>query len=381
MKTTLGRSIVLLMGALLLYLQAEDFSYAITANKHNVYLKEPVRISIDLNQTNPDTILLFRFQVNPSKAYDVVQLQAKHDDTFHHLKHHNLYEVFPLRTGDINVTFTLVKRVTDIDKVRYFSSGDRDDFKKLETTDTLVTLPPVQLHVNPLPKNVQLVGDFTLQYSINTHTPQAFSPVSWKVTLKGKGYPPLIQTLLPKSSRYKSFTEKPYIQTISTPQGLIHTVTYLYALSAQKSYTLPEITLKAFSPSTHKAYSLHIPKQHFDVQPIDKTTLIDKDNMPPPHHNDWSWLASSLKYLFIFFAGYFTAYTLRWKRKKRHTHTHPVIEKIKEAKTEKMLLQVLISYDEGKPFKELIKKLEDVLYGETKTTLKTLKKEALEKIK
>ena len=381
MKTIPGRYALLLIGSLLLFLHAEEFTYAISTDKHDVYLKEPVLLSVDLNQTNPDTILLFHFQVNPDKAYKTVQLQAKHDDTFHHLKHHNLYEIFPLRTGDINVTFTLVKRVTDIDKVRYFSSGDRDDFKKLETSDSLIALPPVQLHVKPLPKDVRLVGDFTLDYTIDTHTPKAFSPVSWKITLKGDGYTPLIKDLMPQSSDYKSFTEKPLVKTVSTPQGTTNSVTYLFALSAQKSYTVPAITLKAFSPTSHKSYLLSIPQQHFEVQSVDKTSLVDKVDSPAPRHTDWSWLTAFLKYLFIFFAGYFTAYLLRWRRKKVQKYADPLTEKIKNSETEKMLLQVLMSHKEVKHFTEVIEKLEASLYGSTRTPLKTLKKEALEKIK
>ncbi|MBA1420780.1 MAG: BatD family protein [Epsilonproteobacteria bacterium] len=381
MKTTLGRVTLLLMGFFFLLLHAEDFNYTIAVNKQDVYLKEPVLLSVDLNQTNPDTILLFHFQINPSKDYKIVQLQAKYDDTFHHLKHHNLYEIFPLHTGDINVTFSLVKRVTDIDKVRYFSSGDRDDFKKLETSDSLISLPAVELHVKPLPKEVKLVGDFTLDYTIDSHTVKAFSPVSWKVTLKGKGYPPLIKDLIPTSPDYKTFTEKPLVNTISTPEGMINRVSYLFALSAQKSYTLPTITIKAFSPTTHKTYMLNIPKQHFEVQSVDKTTLVDSYDSPAPRHIDWSWLLTAFKYLFVFFVGYFTAYALRWKRKNVQKNDHPLVEKIDEANTEKKLLQVLMSHEEGKHFATVIEKLEASLYGENKTPLKTLKKEALKKIK
>jgi len=275
----------------------------------------------------------------------------------------------------------LVKRVTDIDKVRYFSSGDRDDFKKLETTDSLISLPAVELHVKPLPKEVKLVGDFTLDYTIDSHTVKAFSPVSWKMTLKGKGYTPLIENLIPTSSDYKIFTEKPHVKTISTPQGMMNTVTYLFALSAQKSYTLPAITLKAFSPTTHKTYLLNIPQQHFEVQSIDKTTLVDTYDSPASRHIDWSWLLTTFTYLFVFFVGYFTAYALRWKRKKVQKDIHPLLEKIKEANTEKKLLQVLMSHEEGKHFATVIEKLEASLYGKSKTPLKTLKKEALEKIK
>jgi hypothetical protein len=380
MKHTLGRRFILCILFISSFLYAEDFSYNITANKHNVYEKEPILLTVDFNQTNPNTILLFRFQVNPDARYKVIQLQAKHDDAFHHVKHHHLYELFPLETGDINITFSLVKRVTDEAKVRYFSSGDRDDFKKLETTDALITLPSVQLHVKALPKDVKLIGDFKLDYSIDKHTLDAFTPVSWKIHIKGEGYPPLIDNIIPLSSQYKSFTEKPLVKKIPTSKGIINDVTYLFALSAKKSYTLPSIKIKAFSPSTHQPYFLEIPTQHFDVKDVSASSLVDKTDSPAPRKLDWEWTLTLLRYLLVFSAGYFTALALRWRRKEVHKQTHPLVEKIEEAKTEKILLQVLMSHEEGKSFTEVIEKLEASLYSETKTPLKTLKKEALKEV-
>jgi len=381
MKHALGRSLILCILLISSCLYAEDFSYSITANKHNVYEKEPILLTVDFNQTNPNTILLFRFQVNPDARYKVIQLQAKHDDSFHHVTHHNLYEIFPLETGDINITFSLVKRVTDEAKVRYFSSGDRDDFKKLETTDALITLPPVQLHVKALPNDIKLIGEFKLDYSIDKHILNAFTPVSWTIHIKGEGYPPIIDNLIPPSSEYKSFTEKPLIKKIPTSKGIINDVTYLFALSAKKSYTLPSIKIKAFSTSTHQLYFLEIPTQHFDVKDVSASSLVDKTDSPAPRKLDWEWTLTLLRYLLVFSAGYFTALALRWRRKEVHKQTHPLVEKIEEAKTEKILLQVLMSHEEGKGFTNVIEKLEASLYGETKTTLKTLKKEVLKEVK
>lgn len=381
MKHTLGRSLILCILLIFTFLYAEDFTYNITANKHNVYEKEPILLSVDFTQTNPNIILLFRFQVNPDAHYKVVQLQAKHDDAFHHVRHHNLYEIFPLTTGDINITFSLVKRVTNEAKVRYFSSGDRDDFKKLETTDALITLPAVQLHVKALPKDVKLIGDFKLDYSIDKHSVNAFAPVSWKIHIKGEGYPPLIDNIIPSSSAYKVFTEKPQVKTMSTPEGIINDVTYLFALSAKKSYTLPSIRLKAFSPSTHQPYFLEIPTQHFEVKDVNVSSLVDKTDSPKPRKTDWSWALTLLRYLLVFSAGFLTALALRWRRKEIRKQAHPLVEKIEEARTEKMLLQVLMSHEEGKGFTDVIERLEASLYGNTKTPLKTLKKDALKEVK
>jgi hypothetical protein len=154
-KQNRGSVMLLLLILLWIPLFAEDFSYTITPSKSDPYLKEPVLLHVDLNQTNPQRVLLFQFNVNPSDAYTVRMLSAHHDDTLHHASIQNTYELYPLRTGDINITFSLIKRVTNEEKVRYFSSGDRDDFKKLETEDFPIVIPPLQLHVKPLPKETQ----------------------------------------------------------------------------------------------------------------------------------------------------------------------------------------------------------------------------------
>ena len=380
MKHVLGKFTLFLL-AMASLLHAEDFSYTIQANKHTVYEKESILLSVDFNQTNPDTILLFRFQVNPSVRYKAIQLQAKHDDTFHHVKHHNLYEIFPLTTGDVNITFSLTKRVTDEAKVRYFSSGDRDDFKKLETTDSLVNLPPVQLHVNALPKDVKLIGDFTWDYDIQTHQAEAFSPISWKLHIKGRGYMPDIKNIIPRSSKYKIFTEKPRIHKIATPQGTLNDVTYLFALSAKKSYTLAPIKLKAFNPQTQQTYFLEIPSQDFKIKSIELKSLVDKDNIPTPKTMSWRWAKDIFQYLLVFIAGFLTALGLRWRKKETQKIKAPLTNKIKEATSAKKLLQILISNHESKHFTSTIEKLESSLYGNTNTSLKALKKEILEKIK
>lgn len=374
-KHTLGKLMLFfLLGACML--SAEDFTYTITPSKQEAYLHEPLLLTVDFNQSNPDVVLLFQFAIKKDKSYVVKPLFAKHDDTLHHTKHHNVYVIYPLQTGDINISFSFTKRVTNDEKVRYFSSGDRDDFKKLNTTDFPLSLPPIALRIKALPSGTQIVGEYTLDYHIDTHHTKANSPISMQVTLKGKGYSPRLSHIIPKSPNYTLFSETPEIQTFSTKKGFVTTAKYLFALSAQKSFTLPAITLPAFDPKTQQSYTLEIPKQDFTIEAVDKSTLVDKTDNPAPLHTDLSWLKKLLTYLVIFAAGYLSATVIKWQRKQSLKKVHPLAEKIHRARDSKALLQILMAQDSHR-FASCISHLEKALYQNGKINLSKVKEEAI----
>ena len=377
MKRSLGKWFVLLLLTHLLC--AEDFTAHIKADNHTPYVKEAVLLSVDFNQTNPEPVLLFQFQVLPSKAYRINQIYAHHDDTLHHTQHHNLYEIYPLRPGDINVTFRLVKRVTNDEKVRYFASGDRDDFKKLDTTDHLIPLPPLTLHVNPLPKATQLVGDFKLDYSLKTKQAKAYEPIPMKVTITGNGYPPVLSQIIKPNKAFTLFTEKPITHIRHSQKGTHSTVTYPMAISAAHSFIFPETTLQAFNPKTERSYKLTIPAEPITITPVDKSTLVDKVDNPKPLTVNWQWLYTLLGYLSAFIAGFATAWLIKQQRKKTRMQTHPLKAKIEACTDEKALLALLMAQGD-KRFESVIGKLEASLYGGQKQTLKQLKQEAKEQL-
>ena len=381
MKHSLGKRFCSLVILLLLsaVLSAEDFTAHIETDNHTPYVKEAVLLSVDFNQTNPLPVLLFQFKVLPSKAYRIHQIYARHDDTLHHTHHHNLYEIYPLRAGDINITFSLVKRVTNDEKVRYFASGDRDDFKKLDTTDYPVSLPPVQLHVKPLPKGTQLVGDFKLDYTLKKRQADAYEPIPLKVTITGDGYPPVLFRIIKPNQDFTLFSEKPITHIRHSQKGTHSTVIYPMAVSAARSFTLPETTLQAFNPKTAHSYTLTIPAEEISVTPVDKTALVDNVDNPKPLRVNWAWLYPLLGYLSAFIAGFATAWLMKQRRTQTRTQTHPLKAKIDACADEKALLALLMAQGD-KRFESIIGKLEASLYGNQKQTLKSLKQEAKEQL-
>ena len=377
-KHSLGK-IVYLFLTLFLFLQAEDFNYDIHINNQNPYEKEALLLDIDINQTNTDIVLFFRFRIHPNSDYAVEQIASSQDNTLHHTHIHTRYLLHPLRSGDINVTFDLIKRVTDDAKVAYSFSGDRDDFKKLETTDSKISLPPLMLKVKPLPKATQLIGDFHLSYTFKKHKADAYEPISVNVTIEGKGYPPLIEALIPKSPNITVFTEKPAIEKKIDNTGIHYKTIYRLALSSNKTFDLPAIQIHAFDPHRKKTYMLEIPKQHFDINPTDINALVDKTDTPARFKNDLSWITTFLTYLIVFAAGYFTALAI-WSRKNVMIHTvHPLKEKIASCQDAKSLLQLLMSIN-SRQFASSIERLEKHLYGNGKINLKKIKQDVLEKI-
>ena len=380
-KHTLGKLcfFCIIFVSLSMGLYAEDFSYHIETSKQDVYLHEPLQLTINLKQTNPDVVLLFKFTVNKSPDYEVKALLSKYADTLHHIDQHMVYQIYPLKTGDINITFSLIKRVTTDDKVRYFASGDRDDFKKLETIDSPIDIPSVSIHVKPVPQGTQLVGDFNLSYTVNTYHTTSYTPINMDIHIKGHGYPPQLQHLIPKNTHYTLFSEKPTIKISSNTKATPLEAHYLFALSAKDSFTLAPINIQAFNPYTQTPYTLTVPEQHFILDSVDSSTLIDHTNTPPSLTTDWSWLQTLFGYLMVFGAGYLSALSLKWSKKEKHKEHHPLIEKIQNAKTAKTLLQVLMA-TEHKNFTTCIEKLEASIYGNHTIDLKRIKKEALEKI-
>ena len=374
-----GKSILLFLFLLMSLLRAEDLSYTFNVSNESPYVKEAVIMTLDLNQTNHDIVLLLNFDLKKSPDYAFQRLDVKETDTHHDARVHYTYIIYPLKAGVVNLHFDLTKKVTTDESVAYSFSGDRDNVKGLVSKDSKVTLPPLTLEVKSLPEGTDIVGDFTLKQTFNTHKVQAYEPIPFNLTIGGEGYTPLVPDIIPKELNVSTFKETPIVKTIHSHAGTKSTVIYPMALSHKESFDLPPIVIQGFNPKTEKSYNLTVKGQHFDIEKADTSTLLDKVDNPEPFSMDWSWLQTLLSYLLVFTAGYFTAMTLKWQKKRTETEADPLIEKIASVKEPKALLQLLIATD-SKKFVVLIEKLENGLYKKGKINFKALKTEAMETV-
>ena len=376
-----------MLGITLLY--AEDFNYTFETSKKNPYVKESIILTLDINQTNHEKVLLFSFDLIKSNDYTFQRIDTKETDSYHNAQIHYTYLIYPLHSGEIDIHFSLLKKATTDESVSYSFSGDRDNVKGLITVDTHITLPPLRLSVKALPPQTRVVGDFNLSYVIKKHQGEAHEPLPLQVNISGRGYPPLLTTLLPQEGNFTRFTESPVVNSVTSIIGTQNTVTYAMALSSSKSFTLPPIKIKAFNPVKEIPYLLEIPAQNFNIRKIDKAQLVDKMDTPPLLQEEWSWLSDIFTYFTVFIAGYLSAISVQWAKETRSESKNPLKEKIKKCHSEKDLLQLLISLEQkefpnkdfsAKDFSTTIEKLESSLYGDGKINFKRVKADLLEQI-
>ena len=371
MRKSLGKIFVFLLSISTIY--AEDFSYNFQINNQTPYLKEAITLTLELNQTNPDIVLFFSFDIKKSDKYSFTRVDAIETDTNHNEKAKYSYLIYPLKTGKIDIEFNLIKKITTDENIAFSFSGDRDNVKGMVTTDSKVTLPPLHLKVKPLPKETQLVGDFKLAYSIKKHRAKAYEPLPFQVTIEGIGYPPLLDSILPKDGNFTKFTEEPIVKS----KGAKHKIFYSMALSHSQSFSLEPIIIKAFNQKTKKSYELKIPKQRFEIEQVSMTKLVDKTDSPTLLKQDWSWLTTFLSYIVVFVAGYLTAFSLKWRRKETEKESNPLELKIESCRDEKELLQLLMA-NNSRLFVGIIDRLENSIYRSARSNLKKLKQEAVD---
>ena len=356
---------------------AEDFIHSITIDNFHPYEKEALLLNVEINQTNPKTVLFFKFDINSSDAYNIEQIESSYDNTLHHSKIHNRYLIYPLKTGKVPIHFTLIKRVTDEEKVDYFASGDRDDFKKLETKDIAIPLAPLVLQVKALPPHTQLVGDYKLHTTLKKTHVKSQEPIDMQVSIEGDGYPPVLKELFSLPKEVTLFKQKPQIEKFPTRANMHYKVHYLMAFSSTHTFTLPDINITTFNPKTEHLYTLTSPSHKIEVSPTNHDALVDNIDTPPLLKADWSWVQEGFTYLLIFLAGYLTAHVWRGQKKSQTKQKNPLKEKIEATKDAKTLLRLLMAQDDPR-FSKPITALENALYQNGKIQLNKVKKEAVD---
>ena len=355
------------------FLYANDVHYSFHLSNTEPYEKEPVVLEVNLTQTDSSKVMLFNFSLKTSNNYESHQVDFKEHEKYHDLRHEYVYLIYPKKSGEILLQFNMTKSITDDAKVAYSISGDRDSVKGLEKEEVVVDLKPLTLEVKSLPSNVQLVGDFTLKHKLDKQETESYDPVNLQVNLKGKGYLNSFELFEDKKA-YRLFSQSPIVKKVYTKSGLTASLEWDYAISAKESFTLPKISIKAFNPNTEKVYDLGFPAYAVKVTKVDEALLLDKVDSPVRSKGiDWDFWSWIFSYVVVFVAGLLMPRDLFKRKKILEKNDQEILEhKIKEAKSHKALLEVLL-LENSHDFKDAIKDLESVVYNGKNISLSKIK--------
>jgi hypothetical protein len=379
MNINLGKIFPLILWLSLTLHAQKQVQYNLHASNPTPVVKEAVTITFQATQLDHTNMMFFFLEPQKSDDYKIELLSKKTTElSYHNTTTTFTFILFPLKAKELRVAFDFTIKVASDEAVAQIYTGGRDNVKWIDTDDTKLPISPLILKVKKLQKNVDLVGDFTLSSQIDKKKINPYESVNIIYTLKGDGYKEKKLPLLGDIPHVTLFSEIRDRDLKLTQEGYKIHREFLYALSADQNFTVPSVTLQAYSPKHHKFYTLSTPTYPINVEKLKTTTLLDEKEAPNTQPLiTLETLQTFFIYLLIFASGYASGFIQKNRRKKPKKEKK--YEDIKQASSPKELLRVLFSNYDEELLKASITELELLEYKKGVKNFQTIKKEILKK--
>ena len=380
MKKNPGK-IILLFLLLCTYLHANNLaSYQLISTKSVVHEKEPFSVNFIAKQQDHSDNMMFLLKPKKSPNYTIKLLNKSIDDKVYH---NNItrftFLVIPLKATKLHVGFDFTIQTASDKAVANSYVDDHDDSIAIETYNTTMPVAPLAIEVKPLTQDVDLVGDFTLKQKLSHAKMDQYGSINIVYTLEGEGYEAKKITPLKDIKGVTIFSEVNDILRQYSKYGKQIKREYIYALSAKKSFTIPSISLKAYSPKSDKYYTLTTKTKDVTVTQIDTSTLIDNEEYPlSTALINLDGVKNLFIYIIIFLSGYFSAkfqpsqlsFLQNWRVK----------SDLDTINTPKDLLYYLVKHHYQEVCKKEVEHLEEIVYFNKEYNFKSIKKSVQKKV-
>jgi len=83
---------------------ATDYRYSLHLSKSSLYLKEPLVVTFDINQTDSSKVMFFDFTIEGGDDFFVHRLDKEVDEGYHARRERYSYLLYPLKSGTLRAT-------------------------------------------------------------------------------------------------------------------------------------------------------------------------------------------------------------------------------------------------------------------------------------
>jgi len=272
------------------------------------------------------------------------------------------YLLFPQLAGD----YTIDKQLINVAIREY-----RTNMKRW----TKVYSKELNLKIKPLPSNLSIQGDYTISASVDKLQTKANDPINLTLTIKGSGNIDDIEEFKLDMQNEVVYSTKPTINTFIKDGKYSGTFTQKISIIADKDFTIPSIEFKYFDIKNKKVKT--IKTKSFDIKvkgsskaiapSIQTNQNINTNTVQVAPKIVYKYKESNpyLKYIFAsigFVLGVIATYLLLNKKTKKQD-TRELSIRIKKAKNDKDLYNILLPYSHNIKIVDIIKKLEENIYN------------------
>ena len=375
MKYTLGKiTLYLLVLNSLLLANTQLADYELSANKSSAVIKEPIVITFTAHQKDHSDHMFFTLEPKKSDAYDIKLLtKVIKDNQYHDSSVIYTYILFPLKGKTLHVDFNFVVKTASDKAIKQSYVDDHDDSIAISTVNTKVAIKPLEITLHALEHPVNLVGDFTLDSTVDKDKITPFEDLNLHYILNGHGYQANDLHIIDKAAQpITLFNEVHNDLNRLTRDGYAIKKEYIYAITAKKDFTIPAVKITAYSPKKARYYTLSVPQKKITVEKIDIAGLLDKESYPKEAKIDWGFYKNIVIALIIFIAGFLTA-KLSARIKLTMAKKEDPFKEIKDATSAHALVLILMKNYEQNRIKPLIEELDSEIYRDKNASLKDIK--------
>jgi len=347
-----------------------------TVDKKEAYVGEPITLELT-------------FKSLPNASYHKVELSEPELKKFWTKKVQGLkqgrdgeyttqtytYVLFPQEEGTFTLQPPFVRLGTRV-RGGVFSDpffgniGGRMSWKKLFANE-------LTLNIKPLPNNLEVYGDFRITAGVDKQEVKANKPINLTIDIMGQGNIEDIQKFELDIPNAVVYSDELKVSNSGITKGV---VTQKLAIVADRDFTIPSMSFSFFDAKTKKSKTIKtepikikvigstieaITSNSIEQKVVAKAVqpAVSEEKMvivePEP-------IDKVLWYIFGLLSGMLlttSAWFIRKKLKGREKKEIPFIKKIKKAKTDKELFELLLPYrDDDVVIKEALVKLEKNIY-------------------
>jgi len=342
----------------------DDVQLILKVDKNEAYVGEAIKTTILFKYKvglNIIDINLEDFKINHFWIKSLEQSKPYEENGFVVIKQD--YLLFPQLAGD----YTIDKQLINVATREYRTNLTR--WQKVFSKE-------LKLKIKPLPQNLSIQGDYTISASVDKLQTKANEPVNLTITIKGSGNIDDIEEFKLDMQNEVVYSTKPKIDTYIKGGKYSGKFTQKISIIGDKDFTIPSIEFKYFDIKNKTVKT--IKTKPFDIkvkggaktvtpniQTNQNNTEVKTIQVAPKIVYKYKTEDSYIKYIFAFvglIVGILVTY-FALKKSSKKQDTRELAIKIKKAKNDKELYNILLPYSHNNKIVNIIKKLEENIYN------------------
>jgi len=366
----------------------EPFVLELKTDKKSAYVGEPIKLSMIFKQhvgAKADKIQVSELSLK--------NFWVKKDDAVHqsvegeYITKQYDYVLFPKKAGDIEIP-AIFSRIGTSLRTNIGAGRGLDDFfndslfAPMQINWKQIFSNTLHLSVKPLPANIYLYGDFSIEANVDKTAIEPNKPINLTIHIVGKGNIDDIAPFNPTINDVALYADAPKVEASLTKENYQGKFNEHIALVSDKDFTIPAFELSYFDAKTHtvvtkrtKAIPIHIigavatsapmlEKNKSNEVTTEHTTAQEKPMSFKPY---LTAIYTAVGILLLLALG---IWLIRKRKMRPISQTHALALAIDKAKSDKSLFDLLLPYAKKDPFiAEFLGKLEANLYGRAHHTI------------